>query len=251
MTLVARSRWGAVSPRSAPTRLASTRGVKIHYTGSAVSRELLHDHDLCASMVRGIQRSHMNDNGWNDLAYNGLVCPHGHVLIGRGPHVLCAANGEGLNMAHYALCALVGNKGLVEPTPAMLHGLVDGIEWLRREGRAGREVKGHRDGYATDCPGGPLYAWVKAGAKRPGAPATKPPPGRAPAWPGRMLTQPPVMRGDDVRTWQAKMKDRGWSITVDGAYGPQSESICRRFQGAKNLTVDGIVGPVTWAAAWS
>src|SRR5690606_20045753 len=42
----------------------------------------------------------------------------------------------------------------------------DGIDLLRRHG-AGGEIKGHRDGYATACPGGPLYAWVQKGAPRP------------------------------------------------------------------------------------
>ncbi|KAB2384622.1 peptidoglycan-binding protein [Actinomadura montaniterrae] len=58
------------------------------------------------------------------------------------------------------------------------------------------------------------------------------------------------MRGDDVRTWQARMKARGWSIAVDGAYGPASEEVCRAFQREKGLGVDGVVGPATWRAAW-
>lgn len=72
----------------------------------------------------------------------------------------------------------------------------------------------------------------------------------APAWPGRYITQPPVMRGDDVRTWQARMRARGWSIAADGAYGPASEAVCRSFQAEKGLGVDGVVGPATWRAAW-
>lgn len=72
-----------------------------------------------------------------------------------------------------------------------------------------------------------------------------------PEWPGRYLTQPPIMRGSDVRTWQKRMRARGWRIKVDGAYGPRSEQVCRAFQAEKGLVVDGIVGPVTWGAAWT
>lgn len=54
----------------------------------------------------------------------------------------------------------------------------------------------------------------------------------------------------NVRTWQQKMRDRGWSIGVDGCYGPESESVCRSFQAEKGLVVDGDVGPQTWAATW-
>jgi cell wall-associated NlpC family hydrolase len=69
-------------------------------------------------------------------------------------------------------------------------------------------------------------------------------------WPGRYITQPPVMRGVDVEIWQARMRERRWSIDVDGEYGPASEDACRRFQAEKRIKVDGIVGPDTWRAAW-
>jgi len=55
----------------------------------------------------------------------------------------------------------------------------------------------------------------------------------------------------DVRTWQQKMRDRGWSIDVDQIYGPQSDGVCRQFQAEKGLGVDGLVGPDTWNATWN
>jgi peptidoglycan hydrolase-like protein with peptidoglycan-binding domain len=58
------------------------------------------------------------------------------------------------------------------------------------------------------------------------------------------------MRGENIRTWQVRMRERGWSITVDGAYGLQSATVCRAFQREHRLAVDGIVGPATWRAAW-
>ncbi|MBA9002185.1 peptidoglycan-binding protein [Thermomonospora cellulosilytica] len=86
----------------------------------------------------------------------------------------------------------------------------------------------------------------------PSKPAPEPstPPASAPPWPGRYITQPPVMTGDDVRRWQARMAERGWRITVDGAYGPRSEEVCRAFQEEKGLEVDGVVGPETWRLTW-
>ncbi len=72
-----------------------------------------------------------------------------------------------------------------------------------------------------------------------------------PRWPGRsLLLTSPLMQGADVREWQARMKERGWAITVDGQYGPQSQAICEKFQREKGLVVDGVVGPKTWSAAW-
>ncbi|WP_252375216.1 MULTISPECIES: peptidoglycan-binding protein [unclassified Nonomuraea] len=179
-----------------------------------------------------------------------IACPHRKVFQGRGPHHLPAANGPGLNSGHYAVLGLVGSTGLVQPPDGVLHAVLDAIEHLRTSGRAGKEIKGHRDGYATACPGDPLYAWVRRGAPRPGGTAEPPPPPSAPPFPGRLLRYPPVTRGEDVRTWQAQMRKRGWDIDVDGAYGPESRDVCRSFQRVQGIDDDGIVGPITWRLAW-
>jgi peptidoglycan hydrolase-like protein with peptidoglycan-binding domain len=55
----------------------------------------------------------------------------------------------------------------------------------------------------------------------------------------------------NTRKWQQRMSDRGWSIGVDGCYGPQSETVCRQFQADKSLSVDGLVGPNTWSKSWT
>jgi peptidoglycan hydrolase-like protein with peptidoglycan-binding domain len=73
----------------------------------------------------------------------------------------------------------------------------------------------------------------------------------APPWPGRYFEYPPGVQGADVMQWQEQMGFRGWPIDVDGAYGPLSKQVCVDFQTEKNLAVDGIVGPDTWAAAWA
>jgi peptidoglycan hydrolase-like protein with peptidoglycan-binding domain len=78
----------------------------------------------------------------------------------------------------------------------------------------------------------------------------------APPWPGREFRRTsPEMTGTDIRTWQQRMHGRGWTISVDGGYGPQSESVCRRFQQDSTghgwpLQVDGAVGRNTWRASW-
>ncbi|MFF3671636.1 hypothetical protein [Microtetraspora malaysiensis] len=41
------------------------------------------------------------------------------------------------------MLGLVGNSGLVEPNDELLLSILDAIDWLRREGGAGREIKGH------------------------------------------------------------------------------------------------------------
>jgi hypothetical protein len=95
-------------------------------------------------------------------------------------------------------------------------------------------------------------------------PPPPPPPSTAPAFPWGPLDyigiessavrcHSGVLPADTphVRTWQQKMKDRGWSITADGDYGPLSQSVCEQFQGEKGLSVDGKVGPITWNKTWT
>ena len=75
----------------------------------------------------------------------------------------------------------------------------------------------------------------------------------APPYPGHVLkyfADASLTYDPDVKQWQQRMKDRGWNIDVDGFYGQQSENITRQFQQEKGLTVDGIVGPDTWAEAF-
>jgi cell wall-associated NlpC family hydrolase len=74
---------------------------------------------------------------------------------------------------------------------------------------------------------------------------------RVPQWPGRFLTQPPIMTGDDVRVWQIQVRSLGWDIDVDGQYGPDSERACTELQRHAGLRIDGVVGSQTWQAAWT
>jgi peptidoglycan hydrolase-like protein with peptidoglycan-binding domain len=62
----------------------------------------------------------------------------------------------------------------------------------------------------------------------------------------------------DLKVWQQRMKDRGWTITVDGLYGPkgattptgETATVALAFQREKGLTPDALIGPATWKAAW-
>ncbi|WP_433225052.1 peptidoglycan recognition protein family protein [Microtetraspora malaysiensis] len=248
--LVSRAAWGARAPRGSYSRLTSTKGVKVHYTGGRVDPAIVTDHAKCVAMVKSIQDFHMDGNGWMDIGYSMIACSHRKVFVGRGPHNLPAANGAGLNSGHYAVLGLVGNSGLVTPPDGLLNAILDAIEYLRAKGGAGKEIKGHRDGYSTDCPGDALYAWVRGGAPRPGGGGQQPDPGSTPRWPGRLLKYPPIMRGEDVRAWQRRMAGLGYVIEVDGAYGPKSTAVCVTFQKERHLDPDGIVGPLTWNAAF-
>jgi hypothetical protein len=73
-----------------------------------------------------------------------------------------------------------------------------------------------------------------------------------PQFPGRtLMLKSPLMTGNDVQTWQDRMKERGWQLDTDGEYDELSRDVCVKFQEQKGLPEHGRVGPQTWAAAWT
>jgi polysaccharide deacetylase family sporulation protein PdaB len=52
--------------------------------------------------------------------------------------------------------------------------------------------------------------------------------------------------GTAVRQLQQALVNKGYNITVDGVFGPKTKSTVMSFQSSKGITVDGIVGSVTW-----
>lgn len=60
-----------------------------------------------------------------------------------------------------------------------------------------------------------------------------------------------TQRGDSgaaVTEVQTLLKGYGYSVTVDGKFGPQTEKAVRSWQRSNGLTVDGIVGPATMSS---
>lgn len=61
--------------------------------------------------------------------------------------------------------------------------------------------------------------------------------------------------GEGVRLLQAILTDNkvpDWDPKgIDGTFGPNTDRAVRNFQKDLGLTVDGIVGPVTWRSLWS
>jgi peptidoglycan hydrolase-like protein with peptidoglycan-binding domain len=264
MKLVTRSQLGW--PASAAPTQTSTKGVKVHYEGTAVSTKLLTDHDACIAEWKAIRKSHLanKQENYSDIAYNYGACPHGYLLEGRGIGKRTGANGnQPLNIAHYAIVGLVGSSGLTEPNDAMLSAIRDGIDLLRKHG-AGSEIKGHRDGYATACPGGPLYAWVQKGAPRPGD-DTETKPGAPTAKPKVSLAHIVYAAGHDPAAAQGHTTHKAEVLLVekalkaegllaaqyvDGSFGTLTVAAYKAWQkrlGYSGTDADGIPGKTSLA----
>ena len=242
-------------PESAAPDQATTLGVKIHYEGSPVSNVT---HKDCVAEVKTIRYNHLSNKreGYSDIAYNLLVCKHGYVFEGRGKGKRTGANGDQpLNRAHYAVCALLGTACDVEPTTEMVDAIKEAIRYLRDHG-AGKEIKGHRDGYATSCPGEPLYALVKSGGLEPGAqaPATpkpKPAPMYAP-FPGasffRYGKKHPIIAAMHRRLVAEGCNKYKSSSNIDtwGSGDKSSYAAWQRKLGYSGSAADGIPGKKSW-----
>jgi peptidoglycan hydrolase-like protein with peptidoglycan-binding domain len=66
------------------------------------------------------------------------------------------------------------------------------------------------------------------------------------------------MSGNDVLTWQMRMISRGWNLGTggstgkgdDGIFSEPCHEVLMRFQEQKGFKVDGVLGPMSWNAAW-
>lgn len=73
-------------------------------------------------------------------------------------------------------------------------------------------------------------------------------------WPKLIVTVKKGSTGDAVRGVQEVMAfhdqsgNEGGGVQIDGIFGPRTDAFVRGFQGALDITLDGIVGPVTWRA---
>ncbi|EST31888.1 hypothetical protein N566_20485 [Streptomycetaceae bacterium MP113-05] len=133
------------------------------------------------NVIRGIYRYHVKSLGWRDIGYNFLIDKCGTIYEGRAGGVIEPVRGAhtlGFNSSSMGV-AVLGNFEQKEPSKEATDAIAKLTAWklglydvnansstrLTSEGgkyRKGDRVKmhtiaGHRDGFATACPGRQLY----------------------------------------------------------------------------------------------
>ena len=84
-----------------------------------------------------------------------------------------------------------------------------------------------------------------AGPVDPGTPS-EPDPWEEPSTPRPVLRR--GSSGEAVEELQGLLAQAGYRVSIDGVFGPGTESAVRSFQRDCGLTADGVVGPATWEA---
>ncbi|QFR02634.1 peptidoglycan recognition protein [Streptomyces phaeolivaceus] len=178
--IVTRAGWGADEKlRERDFRYTTRVGAAfVHHTASGNNYK-------CAqapSVIRSIYRYHVVSSGWRDIGYNFLVDKCGNIYEGRAGGVAKAVMGAhtlGFNTNSTGI-AVLGSYTTTKPPAVAVKGIAQLTAWklglyganpngktyltsgggnLYPKGKKVRlhVISGHRDGFATECPGGRLY----------------------------------------------------------------------------------------------
>lgn len=178
--ITTRKGWGA-NEKIRERDFAYTKTVKaafVHHSASGNNYRC----SQSASILRSIYRYHVKSSGWRDIGYNFAVDKCGEIYEGRAGGVakpVLGAHTRGFNSNSMGI-AVLGSFGSSSPPEASVKAIAQLTAWklglyganprgktyLRSGGgnlyKKGRNVRlhvisGHRDGFATECPGSRLY----------------------------------------------------------------------------------------------
>lgn len=178
--ITTRKGWGA-DERLREKNFAYTKTVKaafVHHSASGNNYRC----SQAGSVLRSIYRYHVKSSGWRDIGYNFAVDKCGNIYEGRAGGVakpVLGAHTLGFNSNSMGI-AVLGSFGSSSPPAASVTAIARLTAWklglyganprgktylksgggnLYKKGRNVRlhVISGHRDGFATECPGSRLY----------------------------------------------------------------------------------------------
>ncbi|MFE9253667.1 N-acetylmuramoyl-L-alanine amidase [Streptomyces sp. NPDC006879] len=185
-SIVSRSQWGADESMNDedPVYGQEVKAVFVHHTAQTNAYSCADS----AAIMRGLHTLHVKSNGWKDLGYNFIVDKCGTVFEGRKGGVdrpVTAAHTLGFNtdttgiavigsyttedaeavakqaVAHVAAWKLGQYKYDPEGSTTLTAGLSNG-KFSNGQSAVFKRISGHRDGFATECPGTVLYGQLPA-----------------------------------------------------------------------------------------
>ncbi|SNS50625.1 peptidoglycan recognition protein family protein [Actinacidiphila glaucinigra] len=234
LSIVSRKAWGAKPWDGSPDQVSLSERTEffVHYHGGVPA------HSTGVAVPREVEKIHLA-NKWAGVGYNFMVDQDGTIYEGRG-WSLQGAHCPDHNVSGFGVyVAIGGDQKPTDKALASVRALYD--EACKKTGRA-LAKRGHKDGFATACPGVHLYAWVKDGMP---APKGSKPPVEPPKGPKPPAPKPPVSRIVDlsagvkpgakhkqVRELQQLLIKAGYG-PIKGAvtdfYGPETMRAVARF----------------------
>ncbi|GAA4362105.1 hypothetical protein GCM10023088_03400 [Actinomadura verrucosospora] len=247
--IVARAGWGADESlvKEPPEYDASVKAAFVHHTDTGNEYSCTQS----PSVIKSVFLYHVQSQGWNDIGYNFLVDKCGTVFEGRAGGVdrpVHGAHTYGFNTDTTGIAVLGTYTAAndpdvpgVAPTKAALDGVAKIAAWklgltgvdptakttltsAAPNGTGGKypygqqvefnTISGHRDGFATACPGAQLYSAlpaVRTAAKQITVPALSATVSGATAAGGRYYT-----KSTATLNW-TPAEGATYTVSVDGA----------------------------------
>lgn len=166
-----------------------------------------------------------HENGWIGIGYNYWIDKLGNILEARGLHLAA-----GVKDNNYHLISIGFQGDYNEEKCMSTNQIIAGqklISWLKTQLPNISTIAGHNNWNDTSCPGVyfPLSNFQN----------------------GLQLLRK-GSNGTEVRELQKMLNKIGYELNVDGDFGNNTESAVKHFQESLQLTVDGIVGSITYNA---
>lgn len=178
---------------------------------------------------------------------------HGGKAVLRARHAVLFTRLLDNDPALAHICEFIGQP--YADRPVLYWARWNGIRTVQKYVGSGHDKWSHVSAYRSLAgKDAPLWTPASGAVTESGKVTTKPTTLKPPAWPkgqASFKASSSPKYSALVRQWQARMKQRGWTVKADGYYGPSSAALARAFQKDKRITQDGILGPVTFTLAWT
>jgi N-acetylmuramoyl-L-alanine amidase len=110
----------------------------------------------------GVQRFHIEDKSWGDIAYHYLIGPSGQIYEGRDVSFQ-GDSGTTYDLDGRLLVCMIGSFTEQLPEAVAMQSMVALVaDQLNKHGLKPADVVTHRMVAATDCPGDALQAWFES-----------------------------------------------------------------------------------------
>lgn len=114
----------------------------------------------------GVQRFHIEEKGWGDIAYHYLIGPSGEIYEGRDVRFQ-GDSGTSYDLDGRLLVCMVGSFTEQLPEAVAMQSMVALVAaHLHKHGLTPGDVVTHRMVAATDCPGDALQAWFESDGRQ-------------------------------------------------------------------------------------